>query len=355
MKIKKYQEGSFISFQNTLHRNLGIPSSNYRMERFWEINGKPRNFDEAILQGMFSLQNDGYYHAPSIAYNRSNDTYEFMKSKNHPTVQLEYNSYYNNPEFQKQYRLVIPEDEKYPSYQPTFEKSLSNISWLKQDRKEPVQFMPADWFIDFLKRTESFKSDASLDKFTNQPDTYDYGYGFTTKSDGSKVQLGDKITKEEADKRLTQYITSLYEKVKEVFPDLDNYPEQVKYGLMDHAYRGGIGNFTNKSPKFTANLKAALADGIINEQEAGNIYKEMEFNKADGVGINDRKNRRFAMLLNSYNPNQNDSIGLLGGKKNTIKKTEYTDFANKVLDSPNMYTYGYWNKKPSFNLESPWK
>jgi len=72
----------------------------------------------------------------------------------------------------------------------------------------------------------------------------------------------------------------------------------------------------------------------------------MEVRPGDGEGVMDRKKRRFAMLLNTYNWGQNDSIGLLGGSKNTIKKTEYTDFPTDVLASPNQATYGFWLNEP---------
>lgn len=76
------------------------------MYRYWELNGKPKNFDEGINKGMFAIDNyvEKYpYHASSVAYNKDNDTYEIMKSKNHPTLDLEFNDYLNNTEFNKEY------------------------------------------------------------------------------------------------------------------------------------------------------------------------------------------------------------------------------------------------------------
>jgi hypothetical protein len=76
------------------------------MYRYWELNGKPKNFNEGVNKGMFAIGNyvEKYpYHASSVAYNKDNDTYEIMKSKNHPTLDLEFDDYLNNTEFNKEY------------------------------------------------------------------------------------------------------------------------------------------------------------------------------------------------------------------------------------------------------------
>lgn len=84
-------------------------STNYRVKRYWELNGKPKNFKEALQKGMFTLEEDGYYHAPSVMYNGETGEYEFMKSPDHDTIHFEedwYNS--NDPEavkFRNEYEL----------------------------------------------------------------------------------------------------------------------------------------------------------------------------------------------------------------------------------------------------------
>jgi hypothetical protein len=61
------------------------------MYRYWELNGKPKNFEEGLNRKMFIFDNkDKKYHASSVAYNKDNDSYEIMKSKNHPTLDLEF-------------------------------------------------------------------------------------------------------------------------------------------------------------------------------------------------------------------------------------------------------------------------
>ena len=54
---------------------------------------------------MFSLEDDGYWHASSIAYNEETGEYEFMKAPNHPTIQLELDAYNKNRRFKRKYQL----------------------------------------------------------------------------------------------------------------------------------------------------------------------------------------------------------------------------------------------------------
>lgn len=104
---RKQQNGGIINFQNylqTLPKNQR-DSTDYNVRRYWELNGKPKDFEEAIKKGMFILEKDGYWHANSIAYNKDTGEYEFMKSPNHPTIQLELDAYNKNKKFKKNYQL----------------------------------------------------------------------------------------------------------------------------------------------------------------------------------------------------------------------------------------------------------
>lgn len=85
-------------------------STDFNTRRYWELNGKPDNFNEALKTDppMYRMENDGLYHAGSVAYDRSKDQYEFMKAPNHPTIDLELINYWNNPEmesFRRDYGL----------------------------------------------------------------------------------------------------------------------------------------------------------------------------------------------------------------------------------------------------------
>ena len=100
--------GRYRRFKNSLPDNLkNTPEDDYAMRYYWKHNNKPKSFDEAINreQPMFTMEDDGYYHAPSVEPN----TLRFLKPKNHPTLQYEldwYNS--DNPnavDFRSKYDL----------------------------------------------------------------------------------------------------------------------------------------------------------------------------------------------------------------------------------------------------------
>jgi hypothetical protein len=91
----------YEDFLSTLPSNLRKSDpKKYNMRRLWELRGKPENFKEGLNREMFGYDDsDKAYHAPSVAYNKDNDTYEFMKSKDHPTLYMEFDYYNSDPEF----------------------------------------------------------------------------------------------------------------------------------------------------------------------------------------------------------------------------------------------------------------
>lgn len=92
-------------------------STDYRVKDFWEFNGKPKDFQEAINKEMFKWEEDfddngkslGFsWHANTIAWNPETGEGEFMKSPNHKTIQKEID-WYNSKDgenFRRQYTLV---------------------------------------------------------------------------------------------------------------------------------------------------------------------------------------------------------------------------------------------------------
>lgn len=84
-------------FNRTLPDNLrdNGDNSGYDMYKYWNYNGKPSDFNEALDREMFSMEDDGFYHAFTIGWNPDTGVGEFMKSKDHPTVWRELD-YYNN-------------------------------------------------------------------------------------------------------------------------------------------------------------------------------------------------------------------------------------------------------------------
>jgi hypothetical protein len=100
--------GRYKRFKNSLPNNLkDTPESDYAMRYYWKHGNKPKSFDEAINREnpMFTMEDDGFYHAPSVEPN----TLRFLKPKSHPSLQYEldwYNS--DNPDavdFRSKYDL----------------------------------------------------------------------------------------------------------------------------------------------------------------------------------------------------------------------------------------------------------
>ena len=82
---KRYQ-----SFITTLPANLKPKEGdNYNMRRFWELHGMPNTFNSKDSSMWSWHPEDRSYHASSVAYNKDNDTYEFVKSSKHPAIQQE--------------------------------------------------------------------------------------------------------------------------------------------------------------------------------------------------------------------------------------------------------------------------
>lgn len=105
---EKYDDSnSYKSFLNTLPKNLSTETKDYNTKRGWELHGKPPTMQDAIESGWITKQDDGY-HMSTVAYNKENDTYEFLKSKEHQTISKEFEWYNSSDanEFRKKYKLV---------------------------------------------------------------------------------------------------------------------------------------------------------------------------------------------------------------------------------------------------------
>lgn len=99
----------YSSFHNTLPDNQrNTPESKYTMHRFWELNGKPKTFQEAVDKRMFTFENDKKWHASSVAQDEFGD-YEFMKPISHPTEKMELNWYFGDEgkSFRDEYDLIL--------------------------------------------------------------------------------------------------------------------------------------------------------------------------------------------------------------------------------------------------------
>lgn len=141
----KYQKGGKVSdpfqtYLQTLPENQR-DDSNFRVRDYWEFNGRPKDFDEAIFRGMFTQFEDGW-HANSVAENPKTGEIEFMKSSSHPSIQKELDWYESDDasEFRSQYELQKTE--------PYFKYVKRKGTDQPQSFKEGGSLTKSDWLVE---------------------------------------------------------------------------------------------------------------------------------------------------------------------------------------------------------------
>ena len=76
----------FDKFIQTLPKEL-IIDENYRIKAAWKAYGSPKNYKEALWEGMIQPIDENTYKLPSIGYNEETDEYEYLnKGKDNETV-----------------------------------------------------------------------------------------------------------------------------------------------------------------------------------------------------------------------------------------------------------------------------
>lgn len=141
----KYQKGGkmtdpFNIYLQSLPENQR-DSTNFRVKDYWEFNGRPKNFDEAVSKGMFTQFEDGW-HANSVAENPKTGDIEFMKSSSHPSIQQELDWYNSDEgsEFRNQYELQKTE--------PYFKYVKRKGSEAPQSFKEGGNITNSNWIVE---------------------------------------------------------------------------------------------------------------------------------------------------------------------------------------------------------------
>ena len=145
--ILKAQKGSklidpFQSYLQTLPKNQQ-DTVNYRVKDYWEFNGKPKDFNEAVQKGMFTKLPDGW-HARSVAENPNTGEIEYMKSENHPTRYMESDWYekgliYNDDGTTIQLAPGIEGYEDWKDFTNNYELQKTSPYWKYVRRKTPTK------------------------------------------------------------------------------------------------------------------------------------------------------------------------------------------------------------------------
>lgn len=76
--------GEFEQFKNSLPIEI---DDNYRLEAAWKAYGKPKNYQEALWEGLVQPLDNKTFKMPSIGYNEETEEYEYLnKGKENETV-----------------------------------------------------------------------------------------------------------------------------------------------------------------------------------------------------------------------------------------------------------------------------
>ena len=234
----KYQKGSSIStpkeltddekyqiFYESLPKNLQ-DTTDYRMKDYWKYNGKPKDFQTGVFNGLFTKYEDGY-HAYSVAENPDTGEIEFMKSDKHPSLQKELD-WYNSDEaedFRNKYKLI--KSSPYYKYVPRttpLQTTTQNDSQTTL-HKEGGTFTTTLLEIQFPVISDIFREggkfniipEGSLHARKHNMDVEgitNKGIPVVSESDGGNVEQQAEIEREELILRLdiTKKIEELYKK-----------------------------------------------------------------------------------------------------------------------------------------------
>ena len=78
--------GAFDKFKMSLPKNIQV-DDNYRLESAWKAYGSPKNYQEALWQGLIQPIDENTVKLPSIGYNEETDEYEYLnKGRENETV-----------------------------------------------------------------------------------------------------------------------------------------------------------------------------------------------------------------------------------------------------------------------------
>lgn len=130
--VDKFPE-DYIKFINSVKQyapNLGdLKPKGYNMFRYWELQGKPLDWEQALNKNMFFKADDGNYHAPSVAWNEKGEG-EWMKHKTFPTAWME-KAFYDGYEVvtdEKGNPLMLDNQPEYEGVHPVLRRLVGDAA-----------------------------------------------------------------------------------------------------------------------------------------------------------------------------------------------------------------------------------
>ena len=142
--IIKAQKGNklepFDIYYQSLPKNQQ-DSTNFRVRDYWEFNGQPKDFNEAIQKRMFIKLPDGW-HARSVMENPKTGEIEYMKAESHPTRYMESDWYekglvYNDDGTTTQLKPGVEGYENWKDFTNNYELQKTSPYWKYVKRKSP--------------------------------------------------------------------------------------------------------------------------------------------------------------------------------------------------------------------------
>lgn len=119
----------FDEFKNSLPKEL-VVGDNYRLEAAWKAYGSPKDFKQAIWEGMIQPISEDEFKLPSIGYNEETEEYEYLnKGRENDTVAKDIRVWDND---------VIPfvQELKHGGYVRTFNEAKDCWTYTKNSQKE---------------------------------------------------------------------------------------------------------------------------------------------------------------------------------------------------------------------------
>lgn len=124
----------------------------------------------------------------------------------------------------------------------------------KEDQKPTFK----DLSHGMIKHFEGFREQAYADELTKDK-IPTIGWGMTRHANGRKVKLGDKITREEADKHLEQHVEEMRAHLAENIPHWNEMQPHHHAALISFAHNFGKNFYGSTGSKF-ASIRKALQD-----------------------------------------------------------------------------------------------
>lgn len=246
-------------------------STDFRVKDYWEFNGKPKDFDEAVMKGMFTQYEDGW-HANSVAENPATGEIEFMKSSSHPSHSKEVD-WYNSDDaakFRSQYELQQtepywkyvkkkPQGEAVGSYQEggILELTLSDIPEEYLEPAYTVQEITLDSILPEFKEGGKVNVipegalHARLHHMENADNLTKKGIPVVAEKEGGELEQQAEIEREEIIFRLK--VTKKLEELLEKYSDYE-YSQKEKDAVAIEAGKLLVEEILNNTIDNTNNL-----------------------------------------------------------------------------------------------------